>query len=91
MKTILYPRNLVSKVFRIFTLIRFPVPFPYIFLRRQSRLQQTTVLNIFSLFFRKIRLDISCDYSNRQMIHMKILSPNFLRKMKVKKVINKTK
>ena len=33
--------------------------------------QQTTVLNIFSLFFKKIRLDISCESYARQRIHKK--------------------
>ena len=28
-------------------------------------------INIFSLFFRKIRLDVSCESSARQRIHMK--------------------
>ena len=39
----------------------------------QTRLQQTTVLNIFfSLFFqKKIRPDISCESTARQRIHMK--------------------
>ena len=38
----------------------------------QSRLQQTTFINIFSLFFsEKIRLDVSSESSARQRIHMK--------------------
>ena len=37
----------------------------------QSRLQQTTFINIFSLFFREIRLDVLSDSSARQRIHMK--------------------
>ena len=40
-------------------------------LKRQSRLQQTTFLNNFSLFLEKIRLDVSSDSSARQRIHMK--------------------
>ena len=40
-------------------------------LKHQSRLQQTTFINTFSLFFREKRLDISCKSSARQRIHMK--------------------
>ena len=44
-------------------------------LRRQSRQQQTTVLNIFSVFFffssEKLRLDVSCESSAMQRIHVK--------------------
>ena len=41
--------------------------------KRQSRLQQTTFITIFSLFFSgKIRLDVSSESSARQRIHMKI-------------------
>ena len=38
---------------------------------RQSRMQQTTFINIFSLFSEKIRLDVSNESSVRQRIHMK--------------------
>ena len=38
---------------------------------RQSRLQQTTFINIFHGFSEKIRLDVSSDSSARQRIHMK--------------------
>ena len=38
---------------------------------KKCRLQQTTVLNTFSLFSEKIRLDVSCESSARQRIHMK--------------------
>ena len=37
----------------------------------QSQLQQTTFMNIFSLFSEKIRLDVSSESSARQRIHMK--------------------
>ena len=41
-------------------------------LKRQSRLEQTTFINIFSLFFsEQIRLDVSSESSARQRIHMK--------------------
>ena len=40
-------------------------------LKRQSRIQQTAFINIFSLFFREIRLDVSSESSARQRIHMK--------------------
>ena len=40
-------------------------------LKPQPQLQQTTFINIFSLFFRKIRLDVSSESSARQKIHMK--------------------
>ena len=45
----------------------------YLPLKRQSRLQQATVLNVFSLFFfsEKIRLDVSSESIARQRIHMK--------------------
>ena len=49
--------------------IRLPQP-----LKRQSGLQQTPFINTFSLFFffsEKLRLDISCESSARQRIHMK--------------------
>ena len=39
-------------------------------LKRQSRLQQTTFINIFSVS-EKIRLDVSSESSARQTIHMK--------------------
>ena len=42
------------------------------------------IFNTFSLFSRKIRLDILCESSARQRIHMKHKS-YFLRKIKVKK------
>ena len=38
---------------------------------RQSGLQQTTALNTFSMFSEKIRLDILCESSARQRIHIK--------------------
>ena len=38
---------------------------------RPIRLQQTTFINIFSLFSEKIRLDVSSESSARQKIHMK--------------------
>ena len=44
------------------------IPLP---LKRHSRLQQKTFINIFSLFFREIRLDVSSESSARQRIHMK--------------------
>ena len=56
-------------VFTIFAL--FQISNKCKLLRRQSRLQQTTVMNIFSLFSEKIRLDILCESSARQRIHMK--------------------
>ena len=40
-------------------------------LKCQSRLQQTTVLNIFHCFSDKIMLDTSCEFSAWQRIHMK--------------------
>ena len=40
-------------------------------LKRQSRLQQTTFINIFHCFSEKIRLDVSSESSARQRIHMK--------------------
>ena len=40
-------------------------------LKRQSRLQQTTFINIFLCFSEKIRLDVSSESSARQRIHMK--------------------
>ena len=40
-------------------------------LKRQSRLQQTTFINIFHCFSAKIRLDVSSESSARQRIHMK--------------------
>ena len=40
-------------------------------LKRQSQLQQTTLINIFSLFSEKIRLDVSSESSAGQRIHMK--------------------
>ena len=40
-------------------------------LKRQSGPQQTTFINILSLFFREIRLDVSSGSSARQRIHMK--------------------
>ena len=55
------------------------------FLKRQSRLQQTTFINIVSLFYREKRLDVSSESSARQRIHMKI-KPYFLQKMKIKKL-----
>ena len=54
-------------------------------LRRQLRVQQATVLNIFFLFSEKIRLDISCESSARQKIHIKHQAAYFLQKIKVKK------
>ena len=42
-------------------------------LKRQSRLQQTTFINIFHCFSEKIRLDVSSESSARQRIHMKNL------------------
>ena len=41
------------------------------FLKRQSRLQQTTIINIFHCISEKIRLDVSSESSARQRIHMK--------------------
>ena len=40
-------------------------------LKAPTRLQQTTFINIFSLFFRKIRLDVSSESSAWQRIHLK--------------------
>ena len=40
-------------------------------LKRQSPLQQTTLIDTFSLFVEKIRLDVSSESSARQRIHMK--------------------
>ena len=40
-------------------------------LKRQSRLQQTTSITTFSLFFRENKDLISCQSSARQRIHMK--------------------
>ena len=40
-------------------------------LKRQSRLQQTTFINIFISFSEKITLDILSESSARQRIHMK--------------------
>ena len=40
-------------------------------LKRQSRLQQTTFINIFHSFSEKIRLDVSSESSAGQRIHMK--------------------
>ena len=40
-------------------------------LKRQSRLQQTTFINIFSLFFRENKTDVSSESSARQRIHTK--------------------
>ena len=40
-------------------------------LKRQPRLQQTTFINTFSLFFRKIRLDVLSESSAGQRIHIK--------------------
>ena len=38
---------------------------------RQSRLQQTTFINIFHCFSEKVRLDVSSEPSARQRSHMK--------------------
>ena len=57
--------------------------------RRQLRLQQMTVLNIFSLFSEKMELDISCESSARQKIHLKhqaFLSSEDKNKKKIKVV-----
>ena len=40
-------------------------------LKRQSRLQQTTFINIFFIVFQRIRLDVSSESSARQRIHLK--------------------
>ena len=56
-----------------------PINSPFLFsennvvltLKRQSRLLQTTFINTFSLFFKKIRLNVSSESSARQRIHMK--------------------
>ena len=40
-------------------------------LKRQSRLQQTTISNIFHCFSEKISLDVSSESSAWQRIHMK--------------------
>ena len=40
-------------------------------IKRQSQVEQTPFINTFSLFLEKIRLDISCESSARQRIHMK--------------------
>ena len=48
-------------------------------------LQQTTFINSFSLFFRKIGLDVSSESSARQRIHMKNQAL-LLRKIKVKEL-----
>ena len=53
-------------------------------LRRQSRLQQTTVLNIFIVFHKKIRLDSSCEFTRN-------IKPYFLRKDKSKEKYVKIK
>ena len=37
----------------------------------KSRLQQTTVMIIFSLYFRENKIDISCESSARQKIYKK--------------------
>ena len=39
--------------------------------KRQSRLQQTTLIKTFSLFSEKMRLNISCESSAGQRIHLK--------------------
>ena len=54
-------------------------------LKRQSRLQQVTFINTFSLFSEKIILDISCESSARQRINMK-LQALFSLKYKSKKI-----
>ena len=54
-------------------------------LKHQSRLQQTTFINIFSLFFsEKIRLDVSSESSARQRIHMKFKSHFLQKSIKIK-------
>ena len=58
--------NCLAKTF----LIRCPKKLSF-YKQRQSRLQQRTSINIFSLFFREIRLDVSSESSARQGIHMK--------------------
>ena len=55
-------------------------------LKRQSRLQQTTLINIFSLVSEKIRLNVSNDSSARQRIHMKKNQALFSSKDKSKKL-----
>ena len=50
-------------------------------LKRQSRLQRTTFIDTFFYFFlKKIKLYISCEYSARQRIHMKLQAFKFFEK-----------